>query len=125
MEGILATCTSKKFSLFLSTMIVSIIWAVWHLPLWFIPGTNQSQRSFIYFIIMIIAVSFIYTTIYNATKSIFMCLIFHALLNSFGSVYVPNSSDKILPACSTLIFGICVFIVYKVVIKRKSTLLTG
>ncbi|MDR4189734.1 CPBP family intramembrane glutamic endopeptidase [Bacillus pseudomycoides] len=122
-RGFLQPALQKRFSSFLSTMIVSIIWAVWHLPLWFIPGTNQSQINFIYFIITIIAVSFIYTTIYNATKSIFMCLVFHALMNSFWSVYVPK--DKILPACSTLIFGICVFIVYKLVIKRKSTLLTG
>ncbi|PFD36453.1 CPBP family intramembrane metalloprotease [Bacillus cereus] len=120
-RGFLQPALQKRFSAFFSTVIVSIIWAIWHLPLWFIPGTNQTQRDFISFTITTIAVSFILTTIYNATKSIFMCLIFHALLNSFWSVYVPN--DKILPAFSTLIFGIFVFIVYKLVIKRKSIFL--
>ncbi|MEI4801931.1 type II CAAX endopeptidase family protein [Bacillus sp. FJAT-51639] len=117
-RGFLQPALQKRFSAFFSTVIVSIIWAIWHLPLWFIPGTNQSQRNFISFTITIIAVSFLLTTIYNATKSIFMCLIFHALLNSFWSVYVPN--DKILPAFATLIFGIFVFILYKLVIKRNS-----
>lgn len=120
-RGFLQPALQKRFSAFFSTVIVSIIWASWHLPLWFIPGTNQSQRDFLSFTITTFAVSFLLTIIYNATKSIFMCIIFHALLNSFWSVYVPN--DKILPAFATLIFGIFVFIVYKLVIKRKSILL--
>ncbi|MGW5981350.1 CPBP family intramembrane glutamic endopeptidase [Bacillus mycoides] len=120
-RGFLQPALQKKKSAFFSTVIVSVIWAIWHWPLWFIPGTNQTQRDFIAFIITTIAVSFLLTTIFNATKSIFMCLIFHALLNSFWSVYVPN--DKVLPAFLTFIFGIFVFIVYKVIIKRKNLLL--
>ncbi|WP_305453148.1 CPBP family intramembrane glutamic endopeptidase [Bacillus mycoides] len=120
-RGFLQPALQKKNSAFFSTVIVSVIWAIWHWPLWFIPGTNQTQRDFIAFTITTIAVSFLLTTIFNATKSIFMCLIFHALLNSFWSVYVPN--DKVLPAFSTFIFGIFVFIVYKVIIKRKNLLL--
>ncbi len=115
-RGFLQPALQKRFSAFLSTVIVSIIWTIWHLPLWFIPGTSNSQTNFIYFIITIITQCFMLTTIYNAAKSIFMCLVFHALINSFWSVYVPN--DKILPAFSTLIFEIFVFIVYKLVIKR-------
>lgn len=120
-RGFLQPALQKRFSVFLSTVIVSGIWAIWHWPLWFIPGTNQTQRDFIAFIITTMAVSFLLTTIFNVTKSIFMCLIFHALLNSFWSVYVPN--DKVLPAIPTLVFGIFVFIVCKVVIKRKNLLL--
>ncbi|MGF9827771.1 CPBP family intramembrane glutamic endopeptidase [Bacillus anthracis] len=120
-RGFLQPALQKRFSVFLSTVIVSGIWAIWHWPLWFIPGTNQTQRDFIAFIITTMAVSFLLTTIFNATKSIFMCLIFHALLNSFWSVYVPN--DKVLPVIPTLIFGIFVFILCKVVIKRKNLLL--
>ncbi|TXS00798.1 CPBP family intramembrane metalloprotease [Bacillus sp. SH7-1] len=120
-RGFLQPALQKRFSVFLSTVIVSGIWAIWHWPLWFIPGTNQTQRDFIAFIITTMAVSFLLTTIFNVTKSIFMCLIFHALLNSFWSVYVPN--DKVLPAIPTLVFGIFVFIVCKVVIKRKNFLL--
>ncbi|MFK4326307.1 membrane protease YdiL (CAAX protease family) [Bacillus sp. RC55] len=120
-RGFLQPALQKRFSAFFSTVIVSVIWAIWHWPLWFIPGTNQTQRDFIAFIITTIAVSFLLTTIINTTKSIFMCLIFHALLNSFWTVYVPN--DKVLPAFLTFIFGIFVFIVYKVIIKRKNLLL--
>ncbi|AUB63468.1 MULTISPECIES: CPBP family intramembrane glutamic endopeptidase [Bacillus] len=120
-RGFLQPALQKRFSVFLSTVIVSGIWAIWHWPLWFIPGTNQTQRDFIAFIITTFAVSFLLTTIINATKSIFMCLIFHALLNSFWSVYVPN--DKVLPAFSTCIFGIFVFILYTFIIKRKNLLL--
>ncbi|MBE5106193.1 CPBP family intramembrane metalloprotease [Bacillus thuringiensis] len=120
-RGFLQHALQKRFSAFFSTVIVSVIWAIWHLPLWFIPGTNQAQRDFLAFTITTIAVSFLLTIIFNATKSIFMCLIFHALLNSFWNVYVPN--DKVLPAFSTFIFGIFVFVVCKMVITRKKPLI--
>ncbi|MED1609970.1 CPBP family intramembrane glutamic endopeptidase [Bacillus paranthracis] len=120
-RGFLQPALQKRFSELFSTVIVSVIWAIWHWPLWFIPGTNQTQRDFIAFIITTIAISFLLTTIFNATKSIFMCLIFHALLNSFWSVYVPN--DKVLPAFLTFIFGIFVFVLYTFIIKRKNLLL--
>jgi uncharacterized protein len=119
-RGFFQPALQKRFSPFISTIMIGIVWAIWHLPLWFIPGTINAEWSFLYFIITIIAVCFLYTTIYNATKSIFMCIVLHALFNAFWGMYVPN--NQILSAFATLIFGISVFTIYKIVIKEKSLL---
>ena len=72
-RGFLQAALQKRFSVFLSTVIVSGIWAIWHWPLWFIPGTNQTQRDFIAFIITTMAVSFLLTTILTQLK-VFLCV---------------------------------------------------
>ncbi|KYQ04347.1 CAAX amino terminal protease family [Bacillus cereus] len=43
------------------------------------------------------------------------------MARTFRKMYVPN--DKVLPAFSTFIFGIFVFVLYTFIIKRKNLLL--
>lgn len=115
-RGFLQPTFQKRLSAFFSTLIISGIWAAWHIPEWFIPGTSNSNINFIYFAITIMALSFLLAAIYNATSSVFLCLVFHALINAFWTVYVPN--DQILPAVPTLIFAVSTFYVLKL-FKRK------
>lgn len=116
-RGFLQPTLQKKFSSFISTVIVAIIWAVWHLPLWFIQGSNQSSWNFLYFFIIVMALSFLLSVIHSATKSIFLCIIFHAFINSFWEVFVPN--DKLLPAFITLVFAIVIFLTFESIVKKN------
>lgn len=116
-RGFLQPALQKKLSPFISTLIVGIIWAVWHLPLWFIQGSNQASWSFLYFSIIVMALSFLLSVIHSATKSIFLCITFHAFINSFWEVFVPN--DKLLPACITLMFAIVIFITFEYIGKKS------
>ena len=61
-----------------------------------------------------IALSFLLVAILYGTKSIFICIIFHALLNSFSMVFVPN--ERLLPACFMLLFSVTTFLI----IEKKS-----
>ncbi|SFB30445.1 CPBP family intramembrane glutamic endopeptidase [Clostridium frigidicarnis] len=116
-RGFLQSALQKKFSIISSTVIVGIIWTVWHLPLWFISGSPQSSMSFLCFSITGIALSFLLAAILYGTKSVFLCIIFHTFINSFWSVFVPN--ERLLPACFMLIFAIVMFIV----IEKKTNLI--
>lgn len=116
-RGFLQPALQKQFPDFFSTLIVSAIWTCWHIPLFFIVGSSQYHTDFLYFAVMAIGVSFLLATIYNATQSIFLCIVLHALINSFWAVYIPNG--KVYPVCLTLIFGITVFVVFEL-FKRKS-----
>ncbi|QPQ31669.1 CPBP family intramembrane glutamic endopeptidase [Lysinibacillus sp. JNUCC 51] len=115
-RGFLQPTLQKRWSPFISTMIVGVIWAVWHLPLWFVIGSNQMNMNFLWFSLITLALSFLLTIIYQSTKSIFLCIIFHALTNSFWDVYVPvtNVSSGIL----ILLFALFLFTVFEV--YRKS-----
>ncbi|MDP4189894.1 MAG: type II CAAX endopeptidase family protein, partial [Bacteroidota bacterium] len=53
----------KRFGLWLSNIILGIIWACWHLPLWFIKDSDQSYMNFGGFILLTIGYSFIFSWI--------------------------------------------------------------
>ena len=36
----------------LGNLVLGVIWAVWHLPLFFIPGTTQSHMNFLAFMLI-------------------------------------------------------------------------
>ncbi len=46
-RGILQPKLEKLISYLPSVLVVGIVWSLWHLPLWFIPGTVQSGFSFV------------------------------------------------------------------------------
>lgn len=115
-RGFLQPALQRKMSTAVSTLIVSAIWAVWHLPLWFIVGTNQTSLNFLSFLIIATALSFVLAALYNATQSIFLCIVMHALINGFWDVY--RSNDYVLSSLPTLLFCLVIFVTVEILIKR-------
>ncbi len=65
-----------------SSLIVGLVWALWHLPLFMMVGTSQYELRlpFIAFLIGFTANSILYTWLYNNTKqSIWSAILFHWL----------------------------------------------
>lgn len=117
-RGLLQPELQKKYSVIISTLIVGVIWGAWHIPFFKVPGTNQSSMNYLWFFVFAIALSFSLSAIFNATKSIFLCIIFHTLINSFWEVYVPDSS-RIMSAFCMLAFSMIVFFVIMKITNRK------
>jgi membrane protease YdiL (CAAX protease family) len=70
------------------SVIFGVVWALWHLPLFFIPGTyhyNILQQSPLYmmnFFVSIMPLGFIVTWVYvKNNRSIFATVIFHFFVN--------------------------------------------
>ncbi|MHC5215612.1 CPBP family glutamic-type intramembrane protease [Enterococcus sp. LJL128] len=89
-RGFLQPALQKKYSVFASDTIVAVIWTLWHVPLWFIAGSNQSTMNFLYFSVACLSLSYLLGGLYNYTNSIYLCIVFHALINAFWDVYVLN-----------------------------------
>jgi membrane protease YdiL (CAAX protease family) len=65
-----------------SSLIVGLVWALWHLPLFMMVGTSQYELRlpFIGFLVGFIANSILYTWLFNNTKqSIWSAILFHWL----------------------------------------------
>ncbi|MGH7604075.1 MAG: CPBP family intramembrane glutamic endopeptidase [Gemmatimonadaceae bacterium] len=61
-----------------ASVLIGALWAIWHLPLWWLPGTAQAGIPFGYFALSIVAYSFIYTGVFLLTKpSIIVVMLLH------------------------------------------------
>jgi uncharacterized protein len=74
-----------------SSLFFGIIWACWHLPLFFIPNTSQFGFPFIIFVIEDIYLATIFTWVYNRTNgSLIFPILFHAAFNTTVTLLYSN-----------------------------------
>lgn len=70
-----------------ASMIVGIIWAFWHLPLFYMPSMPQYGTPFPAFIIYTSALSIILTVLASKSRdSVIMATVFHGAVNTMGVV---------------------------------------
>jgi hypothetical protein len=70
-----------------ASIIVGSVWALWHLPLIWIPGTAQAAIPFGYFALAVLASSFVYTAVFQLTKpSIIAVMLLHTMEDASLSI---------------------------------------
>nr|WP_152800807.1 CPBP family intramembrane glutamic endopeptidase [Alkalibaculum sporogenes] len=81
----------KKYGFILSSIFVGVIWLLWHLPLFFMPGTGHYEGliDFWMFAVQIFAFRFLYGSIYKISGKgrVFMCVLFHTMFNAATPVF--------------------------------------
>ena len=82
----------KKCNLIVSTLLVSVIWWLWHLPLFFIQGVSQYGQDFFAFGINVLGVSFALAGIRKTSGSVWLCVLFHCIINSLLGIYIVNNN---------------------------------
>lgn len=83
----------QKMSFTLATIITGAIWAVWHLPLFFVEGVNQYTMNFWSFAIWVMGLAFALAVLYRLSKSIWLCILFHSLINAITDSISPEFTD--------------------------------
>jgi len=87
-RGYILPFLEKKYGLILSSIILGVIWAVWHIPLWFIPGTSQTYMNFIAFTFMTIGYSFIFSWVLEASENRLLSgIVAHGVANGFIALF--------------------------------------
>ena len=72
-----------------ASLILGLIWFVWHLPL-LVQDLTGTQRPLVPYVIVILSLSVIITWLWSAAaRSVFIVIVFHAAVNSAGSHVVP------------------------------------
>ena len=81
----------KKYGFVFSSIFVGIIWILWHIPLFFIPGTNHGEGliNFWMFAVQLIAFRFFNGAIYKIAGKgrVFMCVLFHTMFNAVSPIF--------------------------------------
>lgn len=81
-RGVLQPALTNKLSLFKANLIIGITWAIWHLPLFYVAGAHHEGKPFLFYTLSAIGYSSFITWLYAKTKSIFLCVLFHASINA-------------------------------------------
>jgi hypothetical protein len=80
-----------RWNALISSLIIGLVWALWHLPLFLMVGTSQHELGlpFIGFLVGFMANSVFFTVLYNNTKhSLWSAILFHWLFTCAMQVMI-------------------------------------
>ena len=87
-RGFLQPALEEKIGFIKASFLQGIIWAVWHIPLWFVQNANQSNFRFDSFLFYCITFSFSLALVYKVSGSVLFVIILHAWGNTvLGGMY--------------------------------------
>ena len=90
----------QKYSAFTASIIVGIVWGLWHLPAFLIPWSTQHNLPVFLFLLHDLALSVLFAWIFNNTGgSVFMSMLAHGAFNLTITILpvLPSSAGSQLP----------------------------
>jgi membrane protease YdiL (CAAX protease family) len=82
---------AERFGLGRASIVLGIIWAMWHLPLFYMPGTTTTGQSFVLYLLQVTALSVAIAWLYVRTSgSLLLVMIMHAAINNTKDI-VPSA----------------------------------
>jgi membrane protease YdiL (CAAX protease family) len=107
-----------KWSALVSSLVLGVIWSLWHLPLFFVPGSYQAglgvgTLSFWSFMIGIVPLSLLFTWIFNNTRrSTLAVILFHGMVNFSGELIALSVRADAISSLVWLVAAIGVAIIW-------------
>lgn len=96
-----------------ATLVLGPVWSIWHLPMFFIPGSPQYSESvpeaLAAYTFVIVCISVLFTAIFNRTNgSVLACMLFHAFLNiaAFTIRIPPDINVSIYIICGVAVIAV-------------------
>lgn len=85
---------ATRFGLAGASVVLGIIWATWHLPLFFIAGTDTSGQSFPLYLLQVTAISVAIAWLYaNTSGSLLLTMLMHSAVNNTKDI-VPSAEQS-------------------------------
>lgn len=83
-----------------ASLAIGVAWALWHLPLFALPGAIYADRPFTSYVAVPLVLAFVYTWLYNrADRALPVVMLLHAGTNSAGTL-VPVPADALTTVVS-------------------------
>ena len=87
-RGYILDPLEERLGPWLGNLVIGVVWALWHLPLFFIPGTSQIFVPFLAFALVLIGHSYFFAAIRQAAgKRIMAGLVAHGWGNAFVALF--------------------------------------
>lgn len=100
-----------------STLITFVLWGIWHFMYFYIEGSFDQVQA-VDFLLGLLTSCFLLSALYNKTKSLWICVMTHALINVLSQTS-SGGNDGVVLLCRGII------IVIAIVISAKSKKVEG
>lgn len=82
---------SARFGMGPASVLLGLVWAVWHLPLFYIPNTDTTGQPFLPYAVAVTALSVAMAWLWGHTRgSLLLVMLMHAAINNTAGV-VPSA----------------------------------
>jgi len=73
----------ESYNALAASLILGFFHAFWHMPMLLMPGTFHANSSFGLYVVSGLALSVLFTWLYNNTGSVILAVLFHGMRNTF------------------------------------------
>jgi uncharacterized protein len=81
----------ERYGPLLGSVVLSLFWSLWHLPLILTPGGTTWTGSIMLYIVLNVAVTVVHTWVFNGThSSLLSVMLLHAAFNTSARLILPN-----------------------------------
>ena len=108
-----------RFNALVSSLVLGTVWSLWHLPLFFMPGTFQhdvltfGSLDFWSFLAGPVITSILFTWIYNNThRSTLSAILFHFMANFTGELMPLSGLARVISLLLTTLLAITVVLFF-------------
>jgi len=104
----------EKQSALVSSLILGVIWSLWHLPMFFIEGSYQAglgigTQEFWLFFLSIVPLTLVFTWIFNNTgRSTLAVILFHAMVNFTGELITLSKNADMIYSLSWFVVALVI-----------------
>lgn len=75
-----------------ASLLVGLVWFVWHGPLFFVPGSSQAGVPVVPYLLGVLATAVVLAWLYNATGSVLVPWLYHASVNPAGAYFLGGAA---------------------------------
>lgn len=76
----------------LKMFLISIVWFLWHIPIYRLPWITAGSSNYLIFYLMILGNTFMFGTIKEYSKGVLPCVIAHILIDSLAAAMLVGSN---------------------------------
>ncbi|MFC7228456.1 CPBP family intramembrane metalloprotease [Salinirubellus salinus] len=81
-----------------ASLLVGVVWFVWHVPLFFVPGSSQAGVPMLPYAAGVLATAVVLGWLYNATGSLLVPWLYHASVNPAATYFLAGVEVLRTPA---------------------------